>query len=212
MKYILSILLLFNGIYSFGQVGFSNQTITINGNQVEIIQSTLFMDVQPHNCPKLDTFDLKYNQDTIHVDYYYDAKTPSIGMRCIQTDTIYINNIPVGNYTLIFSINKLIGDLTTSDTLFNQALDTAQILITSNHNLNLSSSITLYPNPTQQYLDIEIKELEVQEMYLFNIQGQLIKNIPKAERRLDLRNFDSGLYFLKIKTKKGWVNKKVMKQ
>jgi hypothetical protein len=212
MKYILSILLLFNGIYSFGQVASSDQNITINGHELEIIQSTFFMDVMPSDCYELDIFNIIFNNDTAHINLYYDATGAFIGGGCLEIDTIYTDSLPIGSYTFIFHVHQIIGFIDARDTLYNQALDTAQILITSNQNIDLSSSIALYPNPTQQYLDIEIKELEVQAMYFFNIQGQLIRNIPKEKRRLDLRNLESGFYFLKIKTKKGWVNKKVMKQ
>ena len=211
MKYILFFLFFFISINSFGQtVGYSNQTIIVNGQATTIIQSIFFQEGFPAYCP-LDSFSFQLN-DTIHVELFYDRRGALGGFGCGTTDTLQIDSLPIGNYTIIFHTNLLTGFINQVDTLFDEDLDTAQIIITNSHSLDLSNSILLYPNPVQQYLDIEVKDIEVEAIYLFNIQGQLIKNIPKAERRLDLRNLDSSLYFLKIKTKKGWVNKKVMKQ
>lgn len=102
VRKIFFICLILNSVYSFGQVGFSNQTITINGHQVEIVQSALFPDAAPNkNCPKLDTFEINLVNDTININYYYDSRIALLLMRCIQTDTIYIDSLPSGNYTLI---------------------------------------------------------------------------------------------------------------
>lgn len=116
------------------------------------------------------------------------------------------------NYTLIFYTNLVVGDFLNFDTLYNQDLDTAQILITSNANLNYHSSINIFPNPTDDYLNIIAKDIQIEEMALYSIQGELIEFIPKYQKELNLSHLNNGIYVLRIKTDVGWINRKIIKQ
>jgi hypothetical protein len=79
----------------------------------------------------------------------------------------------------------------------------------------LSNQITVYPNPTMGELRIESLELSVKNVEIFDTFGRKI--LSHTENRLpqttlDISHLPSGIYFLKIHTEKGLINKKVVKQ
>ena len=59
-------------------------------------------------------------------------------------------------------------------------------------------SVKLYPNPVDQYLNIEAIS-NVDQVTIFSIQGKKIANFDNVERELDLSNLKSGIYFLQLK-------------
>jgi len=73
-------------------------------------------------------------------------------------------------------------------------------------NVNLSvdevslSSINIYPNPTSDFLNISFKYPSSKTIDLYNINGQLLltKNVNTLQVELNLSEFNTGIYFLKI--------------
>ncbi len=90
----------------------------------------------------------------------------------------------------------------------------------SNKKLNFSSSITeyeikgvsIFPNPANDRLNIEINEKVILE--ILNIHGQLIdsKNLTENSNSIDLTNLISGVYTLRISNDRGILIRKLIKQ
>ncbi len=70
--------------------------------------------------------------------------------------------------------------------------------------------ITLYPNPTNGLLRIEIPNQTIQNIKVYDLQGQLIKET--IENQFDLSNVSNGTYFIKAQTKQGFYSYKLIKQ
>lgn len=214
MKKILFICLVWFTLYNIGwsqDILYSSQTLTVEGNKVQILQSIGFSFADPGSCPPFD-YSLNHHLDTLHINFYYDARGGWNQLGCTKQDTVIIDSLLPLAYTLIFHTNLVIGDFLNFDTLYNQDLDTAQIILTSNSNIDNHSFVSVYPNPIHQYLNIDVKSVQIQKIYLFNIQGQLIRSISKDKRRLKLDYLENGVYILRIKTNAGWINKKIIKQ
>jgi len=79
-------------------------------------------------------------------------------------------------------------------------------------NDNKKDLISITPNPVFNKLFINVPlDFESSEIMVYNVNGQVIlKNTLVKE--LDVSNFSSGLYFLKIKTPEGIISKKFVKQ
>ena len=79
-------------------------------------------------------------------------------------------------------------------------------------NKNNELNISLYPNPAFNKLNIETPSAS--EIEILNIQGQLIKRIAANENNtsIDISAFAKGMYFIKVKTEKGLVVKKFVKE
>ena len=72
-----------------------------------------------------------------------------------------------------------------------------------------ANDITLYPNPTSEFIVIS-SELEVQEVLVYNIDGKLVYS-QVTGKNINVSNFDTGLYKVLIQTEAGTVAKSMVK-
>jgi len=77
-----------------------------------------------------------------------------------------------------------------------------------------SYNISLYPNPTHNTLNIDLKDLGVQEIQIYDINARLIRDIKDVNPQIQLsvEELKNGLYFVQFITNKGVVSKKFIKQ
>lgn len=69
--------------------------------------------------------------------------------------------------------------------------------------------ISLYPNPTNSLIQIEIPNQSIQNVKVYNMQGSLIKQT--SENWIDFSNFPNGNYFISAQTEKGSHSYKIVK-
>ena len=72
-------------------------------------------------------------------------------------------------------------------------------------------SIKLYPNPTTQYVMLELDQVDENEMVMvYDLQGKLLQSKPLNDMRIriDLTGYPSGLYLIKVGGRLGKVIKK----
>ena len=74
----------------------------------------------------------------------------------------------------------------------------------------LSMSITVYPNPTNGLVHIEIPNQNIQNIKVYDLQGQLIKET--TESQFNLSNYSNGPYFIKAQTNQGIYTYKLIKK
>lgn len=68
------------------------------------------------------------------------------------------------------------------------------------------NSITLYPNPTSGFLQIEIDDLTIEQLTLYSVNGQFLEEIiqPTASTlSIDLSRYTNGLYLIELKLASG---------
>ncbi len=77
---------------------------------------------------------------------------------------------------------------------------------------SIGITMNLYPNPASKYVEIESSELG--KIELITSSGQIILStvLHDTWTRLDLSGVKAGLYFISLKTSKGTVVKKMMKE
>lgn len=82
---------------------------------------------------------------------------------------------------------------------------------TSTDNLELNDFIRIAPNPSQDFFRV-YSDLEFTDLTVINSQGQLIRNFIDANTKsVNLIGEKSGVYYLRFKTKKDTVIKKLIK-
>jgi hypothetical protein len=89
---------------------------------------------------------------------------------------------------------------------------TAIIDLTTSLEKVLDNSVTVFPNPAQETLNIFTTGLEIPtQIKVYNTLGQLIEQIeaPTEKSQLNVNNWIPGIYFLDIQFEQGAVNKKV---
>jgi len=96
--------------------------------------------------------------------------------------------------------------------LYNLSLDSIQVKY--NIDVNLSNrdqvKVTVYPNPAKEKFMVS-GLFEDAQLQLFTVGGQIIYQSAKETKLayIDVSHFDSGLYFLEIKSQKGIITKKI---
>ena len=74
--------------------------------------------------------------------------------------------------------------------------------------------LRIHPNPASETLSIEVAGITIQEVSLFDLNGNLLSRISASDSQMqvDLTGFPAGTYLLKVKTVKGELTKKFVKK
>lgn len=85
----------------------------------------------------------------------------------------------------------------------------------TNDFITLDKSITLFPNPTNNILNIKIYEnsnIDISKITITNLLGQIVLSEEKYNSKIDVSKFETGVYQIKLITNKGNWNKKFIKK
>ena len=74
----------------------------------------------------------------------------------------------------------------------------------------IAEKIKIYPNPTQNELRIESGDLCVEKVEILDIAGRIV--LTSHETEINISHFLTGTYFVKLKTNKGELTKRVIKE
>ena len=80
--------------------------------------------------------------------------------------------------------------------------------------------MSVYPNPTRGLINIEFNNIDnkVSSLSIVNVLGDRIynddidPNTPKYSNQLDLSKYSDGIYFVRFKTKDGFITRKLILQ
>ncbi len=74
--------------------------------------------------------------------------------------------------------------------------------------------ITIYPNPTNDFLNVEVEDIKTKTIELINNLGQIVLKLKTEEKRtqLDISSLSNGIYFLKIQNQQAQKTFKVVKE
>lgn len=210
MKYILIILVFTNISNTYAQyILYSDQIVNLEGNNLKIIQVAGFPFGAGNSCPQLDSINIDINNlNEISINLFYDIRGFWQHFGCSRTDSIKIDSLTSQNYSIFVKTHLI----TNTDTLFNQDLDTLQVIINNDYKILRDRHLLTYPNPVIECVNIETDIFQIQEIYLYDIQGKLMKTVSKNERRVNLSSLENGIYILRVKTDVGWINRKIIKQ
>lgn len=77
-----------------------------------------------------------------------------------------------------------------------------------------SNSVEVYPNPAINQITVQSNDTDLQSVSIYDVNAKFINQISvqKNKEVIDLKFMKSGIYTLKIVTKKGIVTKKIVKQ
>jgi hypothetical protein len=64
----------------------------------------------------------------------------------------------------------------------------------------LETSISLYPNPTTNFVNIKVLDNELTKVEIYSINGQHIITKKENMERVDMSSFNTGVYFIKLFT------------
>lgn len=68
--------------------------------------------------------------------------------------------------------------------------------------VGIKLSLSAYPNPTTDYLTLEVKDFDLSALYfyLYDMKGKLLQNekIKSIQTSIDMSNLEPGSYFIKV--------------
>lgn len=90
--------------------------------------------------------------------------------------------------------------------------DSLSFLVTGNTAINdqgIFSEVEVYPNPTEHFIRIKSSK-PISYTELINLQGEIL--VKSIEHEIDLSEFPSGIYFVKVCINKEFVTRKIIKK
>ena len=83
----------------------------------------------------------------------------------------------------------------------------------------LAASVTLYPNPAREYVDVRVDgDVNVTEMEVYDVYGKAVCTVggvnsdSPLQTRINVSNLSAGIYFVRVTTDYGTVTKRFVKQ
>ena len=87
-------------------------------------------------------------------------------------------------------------------------------IVETHHN----ASVQVYPNPTKGKLRIANYELRIENIEIYDVMGRPVganlrvcPEIGQSETTIDLSDFSTGIYFIRIQTENGVITRKIIK-
>lgn len=170
------------------------------------------------------------NYDSVGV-YYRTSATAPWTYLCSHTDNMGVNNyisynIPLPNtsseYQVMFLGEGLGGNSIFLDNIWvtgtiHDGTDTSSI---DDGIVNyLSDNLILYPNPASDYVEIRIdgEGIDINGMEVYDVYGKLIRIVEAnhhspLQTRINVSGWAIGTYFVRVRTNKGVVTKRFVKQ
>lgn len=126
----------------------------------------------------------------------FEFDMSALGVYTIQVFTTMENDLDRSNDTL----TKIVKCIEKGDTI---RIESQEIF-----------TIQVYPNPTQSILNLQTNGNKMREIQLYSISGKYLfaKEIDAENYTLPTSFLESGLYMLRIKTDKGMLTKKIIKE
>lgn len=88
------------------------------------------------------------------------------------------------------------------------------VTLLSNNDFSFNIKVIIFPNPSSNILFIDNIEKQIQKIELFDLQGRLLKTINENndKYKIDISNFTSATYLVKLSTEKGNQIVKIVKK
>ncbi len=195
-------------IWSFedqnGNISTQNQDIVISDTQAP--SATCPNDLQVALPAGTTTFTMPDYMIDLNVSDNCDLNTNQISIS--QTPAVgTVLNLPVQT-----SVSINLSDSSGNTTLCEFDL-TVDVTASISEIDEVKNIIHIYPNPTSGLINIESSELVIEDLILYDINGRIMKQwlqIDQLSKKLNISNFGTGIYYLRVKTSNSFESKKII--
>lgn len=111
-----------------------------------------------------------------------------------------------GWYNMVSDTDGL--TLTMDNPIFGRAIFKNYSLKTTDFELD---PVAIYPNPSSSKIFINYNQLMILNIEIINSFGQKVQEVNDHFESVDISDLSAGIYILKIKTARGFVNKRIVK-
>lgn len=173
--------------------------------EIDFSQNTALVSLRCYRNDLLESVNLA---NTNNENFSFIGLTENPNLTCLQVDDVAWSNDPA-NWDE--TATNMYGHFYYSfDPQTNFSADcgiTSSIDALENPNIPFS----IFPNPTNQYLNIEIENVEISQIDIIDLSGKSVQIISQHTSTVDVSNLNHGIYFIKIKTDKGILNNRFVK-
>lgn len=123
-----------------------------------------------------------------------------------RLDSIYSgHSLSPGGFDL-----DMISDFGLARTIYIYSNDEGEINTVNNLQ---AFNLTIYPNPTAQFITIETDNFDTKQILIFDMMGKVVDNQITLDKKYiyDIRELPAGMYMVSVATSKGSVIKTVIK-
>jgi len=181
---------------------YNGASISINKNANSTVKGIVYLD----NYSNTGTIGIM-----VACSLYGQGRVVGVGDSSVPEDeTAHDNSNTYPGWTQPFNAGNATGDdgvLITNATLWLADQSNAVNKIKKN------TFVEIYPNPADNFINF-VSETKISEIKILNIIGKqmFVKEVNLKQVKIDIRNLESGIYFIKIKTDHGkQVSKLVIK-
>jgi hypothetical protein len=160
------------------------------------------------NGNRISSMDFSYENGEWLLEY---SETFNFDETELMSD--YINPFKLSDIDILLGIdphvNKLLSSVDVENnwkTIYHYNDDVASV----NEKVNLIE-VSVYPNPTTDFITIDESDFTIENVEVFNILGKKVKTTNKS--RFSVNEFSNGVYILRINTTEGkTVTTKIIKK
>ena len=217
-----------NLITSFNFTDFINlKNINCASNQLNSLIFNNNQQLQYLYCPGNNLTNLDVSQTNLkYLNCSDNSNLTFINMKNTVISPQYNESIPLGppnfpsfNFSNLPSLNYLCFDdgeeeaIQTgfSGTIPNNVQLSTSCALETNDNF-MSNNLIISPNPATNSLFIKVNNnTEIQEISIYSVLGQLVKNIKRNVNSIDINDLNNGIYFILVDTTNGREIQKFLK-
>ncbi len=197
---------------TFGQLSINNNSLT--NIDVSNNSALTYFNVSNNNLTDINLV----NNSNLNIVYVNNNNLSNLDLRngnntnISNTSMFNASNNP--NLTCIFvdDANYSSQNWTSIDASSTFVETEAECTALSTDNIELRENLTVFPNPTNDVLNIELNNnISIHKIDIFDINGKKINSYTNSQN-ISLKNYANGIYVVKINTDKGIVIKKIMKK
>lgn len=91
--------------------------------------------------------------------------------------------------------------------------NTCTTLTLSNSNFEIANNIKMYPNPTNNFVTVELSNLTNAKLQVLDITGKILRNqvLNTSSNTVDVQQLPSGMYLFKVSSNEGTATSKIVK-
>lgn len=151
------------------------------------------------------TLNINNNNSIIHLNGFTNVDNIfgiGIGNNVNLYDFCGLSNLMSNNYTGSYGVSGNAYNPTQQD-IINGNCSTLSV------NEFTLETVKLHPNPTTDFINIQ-SNFDINSVEIYSLHGQKVLAIEN-KKTIDISSLSKGIYFLKVKTVKGEITKKVVK-
>ncbi len=127
----------------------------------------------------------------------------------------FVNGVDIVNSNSLTQVPSQNGNYVVETTYSNGCTQASSPYVFSNLGLDeLNVSVQVYPNPVRGLFQVVLSQGQFEEVSVLDVAGRLIYTTQEQTNKLEINafNWEKGVYIVRVNTKNGQIEKRIIKQ